>query len=107
LDIILRSQLSDVDTSAERVGNILTQLYIEPSRSTDVVHVPERSQPASNFQTVSLAEDEAVQALLSEDNRMVSIISGASESRSSPPFVQAKAPVSEDMVSILKRRFSD
>lgn len=106
MDIILRSQSRD-DTSAERVGNVLAQLYIEPSRSTDVVRVPERSRPAPNFQTISLAEDEAVQALLSDDNRMVSIISGASESRSSPPFVQAKAPVSEDMVSILKIIFSD
>ncbi|OJA13165.1 hypothetical protein AZE42_06218 [Rhizopogon vesiculosus] len=94
--------IRDTDTEAatpeaERVGNILAQLYIEDSRSTDVVHDPEPSH-AANLLTVSKAEAEKVQALLDSEARMITP-SGYGVPRSSSLSVEAKKGlVSADMV---------
>ncbi|KAG2364336.1 hypothetical protein BDR07DRAFT_1401840 [Suillus spraguei] len=89
--------ISDVATEAtqpkaEQVGNLLAQLYIEESPSTDVAQ-----DNSVVLQTVSRAEAEAVQALLVSDTRDRVIIPVAR--RSSLPYIETrKAPVSEDLV---------
>jgi hypothetical protein len=103
LDIIIRPQIRDIEPQAsqpeaERIGNILAQLYIEDSRPTEADIIVHRSSvPSANLKTVSQEEDEAVQSLLASETRM--IMPSVSGLPRSSPFVEAKkAPVSEDLV---------
>ena len=94
LDIIIRHQIGDIEPQAsqpeaERIGNILAQLYIEDSRPTESDTV--------NLKTVSQEEDKAVQSLLASETRM--IMPSVSGLPRSSPFIEAKkALVSEDLV---------
>ena len=103
LDIIICPQIRDVEPQApqpeaERIGNILAQLYIEDSRPAESdITVHRSSVPSVNLKTVSQEEDEDVQSLLASETRM--IMPSVSGLPRSSPFIEAKkAPVSEDLV---------